>query len=119
MERAGGEPGWRCEAATVPVGQSVGFDLERGTGPAARCFAVNHEDRFYAYVNRCPHAGHALDGRPNRFFTDDGRRLVCAVHGAVFDPSTGICLDGPCPGAGLERLAVEHQGDALVITWPS
>jgi len=119
MERTGGGPGWRCAAATVPPGQSATFSLRRGKGQAVRCFVVNHEGRFYAYVNRCPHAGNALDWWPNRYFTDDGRHLVCAVHGAVFKPETGICVEGPCPGAGLERLAVEREGDDLVITWPS
>ena len=110
--------GWRCAAASVPPGQSATFKLPRGSGPAARCFVINHGGQYHAYVNVCPHAGNALNWWPNRFFTEDGAHLVCCVHGAVFDPATGICVEGPCPGAGLESLALERQGDDLVITWP-
>jgi nitrite reductase/ring-hydroxylating ferredoxin subunit len=41
------------------------------------------------------------------------------VHGAVFAPDTGVCMEGPCPGARLERLVVTRDGDDLVISSPS
>ena len=56
---------------------------------------INFEGRYRAYVNRCAHAGTPLDWWPNEFFTDDGRLLVCATHGALFEPETGSCAGQP------------------------
>jgi nitrite reductase/ring-hydroxylating ferredoxin subunit len=33
----------------------------------------------------------------------------------VFAPDTGVCLEGPCPGARLERLRVARRGNELVV----
>jgi len=53
-------------------------------------------------INRCPHQGTPLDLLPGRVFSADGRHLVCATHGALFDPASGLCLKGPCKGKRLE-----------------
>ena len=76
---------WRCPADTLGPGQTATFDL-RVRGRTVRGFLVNHEGGHHAYVNRCPHAGTPLDALPNEFFTEDGRYLICATHGAVFAP---------------------------------
>jgi hypothetical protein len=36
----------------------------------------------------------------------------------VFAPDTGVCVEGPCPGARLERLSVTRDGDDFVISPP-
>src|SRR5262249_56403382 len=76
---------WRCPAATVPPGRSATFRLERA-GRLVNAFVVNHEGRFRAYVNRCPHVGTPLDLWPNEFFTEDGRALICSTPGALYRP---------------------------------
>jgi nitrite reductase/ring-hydroxylating ferredoxin subunit len=81
-------------------------------------FVVNHDGRFFAYVNRCAHTGTTLDLWPNEFFTEDGRHLICATHGAVYLPDTGLCIAGPCPGASLTPLPVAREGNTLVIACP-
>lgn len=98
-------------------GQSVGFRLRCGER-VLEGFVVNHGGVVYAYVNRCPHTGTTLDLWPNEFFTEDGRHLICATHGAVFRPETGLCIAGPCPGASLTPLPVERRGDTLVVSCP-
>jgi nitrite reductase/ring-hydroxylating ferredoxin subunit len=108
---------WRCAADALEPGQTAKFQLQRN-GKTVHGFLVNHQGRHYAYVNRCPHAGTPLDLWPNDFFTEDGNLLICATHGAVFGPDTGICVEGPCPGARLEPLPVERDGDSLVIRCP-
>ena len=113
------EPGssgttWRCAADALEPGQTAKFLLQRGD-KTVHGFIVNHKGRHYAYINRCPHAGSPLDMWPNEFFTEDGRHLICSTHGAVFGPDTGICVEGPCPGARLESLSVDSDGDSLVI----
>ncbi len=81
-------------------------------------FLVNYQGTYHAWVNRCPHAGTPLDTWPNEFFSEDGRHLICSTHGAVFDPATGVCVDGPCPGARLEPLAVIRSGDTVIVSCP-
>src|SRR5262245_8033374 len=110
---------WRCRAAAVAPGRTAKFRIEQAEGRPVDGFVINHAGGHYAYVNRCPHAGTALDWGPSQFLTEDGLHLVCATHGAVFAPATGICLEGPCPGARLLPLRVERDGDELVITWPN
>lgn len=114
MQPTGSESTWTCAADALGPGQTVGFELLRAGRPV-RAFLVNHRGGHHAYVNRCPHAGTPLDWWPNEFFTEDGRYLICATHGAVFAPDTGFCLEGPCPGARLERLPVARRGDTLVV----
>ena len=115
MEPAASRGSWRCAVDALGPGQTATFRLERD-GKALLGFIVNHEGRHYAYVNRCPHAGTPLDWWPNEFFTEDGRNLICATHGAVFSPDTGVCFEGPCPGARLEALPVERHGNFLLVT---
>ncbi|HSL50220.1 MAG TPA: Rieske (2Fe-2S) protein [Candidatus Deferrimicrobiaceae bacterium] len=115
MEPTGSETTWTCAVDALGPGQTARFDLLRGER-RVQAFLVNHEGGHHAYVNRCPHAGTPLDAWPNEFFTEDGRYLICATHGAVFAPDTGLCLEGPCPGARLERLTVARRGDELVVS---
>jgi nitrite reductase/ring-hydroxylating ferredoxin subunit len=117
VDSAGPAQAWRCASGALGPGQTATFTLERA-GRAVAGFIVNHHGRHFAYVNRCPHAGTPLDWWPNEFFTEDGRLLICATHGAVFQPDTGICVDGPCPGARLESLSVQDDGESLVVTCP-
>jgi nitrite reductase/ring-hydroxylating ferredoxin subunit len=106
---------WRCEADALRPGETARFQLE-DNGKIVPGFIVNHHGRHYAYVNRCPHAGTPLDSWPNEFFTEDGRFLICATHGAVFEPDSGRCIEGPCPGARLESLPVQRHAQFLVVT---
>lgn len=115
MTSAPDASGWRCSADALPPGQAVALEIGAGAGLVPG-FIVNHEGRHYAYVNRCPHAGSPLDRQPGSFFTGDGRHLVCGTHGAVFAPETGVCVEGPCPGARLETLRVARDGPDVVVT---
>lgn len=118
MEPRESETTWRCAAGALEPGQTAKFEL-RLRGRTVSAFLLHHEGGHHAYVNRCPHAGTPLDWWPNEFFTEDGRYLICATHGAVFAPDTGLCLEGPCPGARLERLAVARRGGEIEVTAPT
>jgi nitrite reductase/ring-hydroxylating ferredoxin subunit len=117
VESADRETTWRCAAEALGPGQSATFEL-RLRGRRVPAFIIHHRGGHHAYVNRCPHAGTTLDAWPNEFFTEDGVYLICATHGAVFAPDTGLCLEGPCPGARLERLPVTRHDGQLVVTGP-
>jgi nitrite reductase/ring-hydroxylating ferredoxin subunit len=70
---------------------------------------------FYGYVNRCPHQKSPLNFERDQFFDPDRRFLMCGKHGALFDITTGICVDGSCRGEALERISVlEVDGDLCV-----
>lgn len=94
-------------------GEAVPFDVVFA-GQTCRAFAVRFNGQVVAYLNRCSHVAMEMDWRPNRFFDDTGRWLMCATHGAVYEPSTGDCAGGPCRG-GLTRIPViERDG---VVHW--
>lgn len=78
-------------------------------------FLVNYQGTFHAYVNRCRHMTTPLDFVRYQFLTEDGRHLVCLTHGALYDPDSGLCVEGPCKGLALYRLPVlVEQGEVLV-----
>jgi nitrite reductase/ring-hydroxylating ferredoxin subunit len=105
-----------CESTRLHEGGlGVRFDVttDRFTGAA---FVVRHQGRVRAYLNRCAHVGLELDWNPGHFLDDERRWLICAVHGALYDPASGTCAGGPCEGrGGLTALTVlEIDG---VVYW--
>lgn len=99
----------------VDGGQGVSFDVNYA-GQTCRAFAIRYQGRAHAYLNRCTHVAMELDWRPDHFFDDSARWLLCATHGAVYAPDTGECRGGPCRG-GLFRIElVELDG---VVHWRS
>ena len=119
MEPVVEDPGtWSCAADTLAPGRTATFRLSC-RGKPVDGFIVNVNGTYHAYVNRCPHAGTSLDLWPNEFLTEDGRHLICSTHGAIFERHTGLCVEGPCPGARLETLLVERDGALLVVKCPT
>lgn len=105
-----------CRAEALAAGgRGVRFTL-LAEGGEEKGFAVRHGGAVHAFVNRCPHMGTELDWQPGEFFEESGLYLVCSTHGAMFEPSTGFCVAGPCRGASLEPLQVrESDGEVLLL----
>ena len=79
------------------------------------CFLLNDGGSYHAYINRCRHMATPLDFVRNQFHTDEQRHLICMMHGAIYEPHSGLCVDGPCKGLSLYRLPVlVEQGEILV-----
>jgi nitrite reductase/ring-hydroxylating ferredoxin subunit len=98
-----------CDSTALrDAGAGVRFEVEY-FGERAPAFAVRHEGRVYAYLNRCAHVAMELDWREGQFFDLEGRDLICSTHGAVYAASSGRCLGGPCGGAPLVRLRVAER----------
>jgi nitrite reductase/ring-hydroxylating ferredoxin subunit len=93
---------------------SRAFSAGSGNWPL-RGFVVRRAGQVFAYVNRCPHAGHPLDWQPDRFLTEDRTLIVCGSHGALFEPSTGVCVAGPCVGRSLQAIGVTVIDDRVVL----
>ena len=110
------DPGeWRCDIGDLPPGRTAKFRLTcRGT--TVEGFALNHDGRYHAYLNRCAHVGTTLDLWPNEFLTEDGREIVCATHGALYEPEGGLCTAGPCAGDRLTPLPVRVEGGTVVVS---
>ena len=105
---AGGEKLICASEALVEGRTGVRFALV-SRGGEEKGFAVRYDGKACAFVNSCPHLGTELDWQPGEFFEESGLYLVCATHGALFEPDTGRCIAGPCQGMRLEALAVEES----------
>ena len=98
-------------------GTSKKFTMRRG-GRDLEALLVNYQGNHFAYVNRCPHTGITLDWVNNQFFSSDNRYLMCATHGAVFEPPSGECIWGPCVGLSLQSMPIEIDGSQIYARLP-
>lgn len=94
-------------------GQAVPFDVVYA-GQTCRAFAVRFNGTAHAYLNRCTHVAMELDWQPNRVFDASGQWLLCASHGAAYQPETGHCAGGPCHGGLVKISLADNDG---VIYW--
>lgn len=99
----------------VNSGDAVPFDVVYG-GQTCRAFAVRYQGRVNAYLNRCTHVAMEMDYQPNKFFDISGTYIICATHGAYYDPSTGRGLGGPCRG-DLTRIDTSEVDG--IVYWHS
>jgi nitrite reductase/ring-hydroxylating ferredoxin subunit len=90
---------WLCEGAALSEAQSRGFEVAN-----TQVFLVRREGRVYAYRNRCPHRGIALEWASDRFLDPSASLIQCAHHGALFLIESGECVAGPCEGQSLQPL---------------
>jgi len=104
--------------AELPPGRTKTFIYKDADGIKRDGFVANFDGRFVAYENRCRHLPLTLDYADNRFFTTDGRHFICQTHGATYEPLTGLCIRGPCPGASLQPLAIKVRDDAVWLVPP-
>ena len=98
-------------------GSSKKFTL-RCAGRTIEALLVNYEGNFFAYVNRCRHIPISMDWVDNRFFTEDGRYIICANHGATYEPRTGECVWGPCFGAFLRGVPLKIDDEKVFAFCP-
>ena len=98
-----------CAAKEVEEdGRGWRFEVELA-GETVPAFVIRWQGRVYAYLNRCGHIPVEMDWQPGEFFDPARIYLVCATHGAYYDPVTGSCLSGRCDGRGLTPLAVREE----------
>ena len=77
-------------------------------------FIVRRGGAVTGFIDRCPHAGSPLAGWNDRYLTREGDLILCATHGALFRPTDGACVAGPCPGRSLWPWPVTVEGEAVV-----
>ncbi|MEY4744654.1 MAG: hypothetical protein RL272_599 [Candidatus Parcubacteria bacterium] len=84
----------------VPPGRSKTY-----VAHGKKILVANVGGAIKAYENLCPHMGGAM-----RY---DGKRLVCAWHGAQFDAETGNAKANIAEGSKLTPVTVTVDGDVL------
>ncbi len=104
-----------CAATRLTNGGPGQNFLVEFQGQPRPAFVVRYRNRVYAYVNQCAHKGVELDWNPGVFFDTTGRYLMCATHGACYEPDTGLCARGPCRGAGLVKLGVIENNSEIKL----
>lgn len=87
-------------------------DRERG-------FVVRRGNEVFAYRNHCMHVGYPLNWKPHEFLTRDGRHIICAAHGAIYEFDTGVCTQGPCPGKRLRAYPVTVRNGTVFVRVPA
>lgn len=109
---------WLCAAqALAERGQAWVFDVMHAQQPA-RAFVLRFDGQVVGYLNRCVHVPSEMDWQPGRFLDSDQRFIVCATHGALYEPADGRCVGGPCGRGRLTPLRVE-ECDGQVYWYPS
>jgi len=98
-------------------GQTKKFFLS-WDGQEVEAFLLNYGGELHAYVNRCRHVPMSLDWVENQFFTEDGRFVQCATHGAYYRPETGECVAGPPCGRSLIRVPLRVEGTTVLAECP-
>ena len=78
-------------------------------------FVIRFRGKPYAYVNQCAHVSVEMDWNEGDFFNAQKDYLVCATHGAHYQPDTGFCVMGPCKGRRLKSIEVTEQNNQVVI----
>tara|TARA_B100000676_G_C18045195_1_gene827434 strand:- start:752 stop:1138 length:387 start_codon:yes stop_codon:yes gene_type:complete len=104
-----------CRSDELDVGGlGLRFEVqkEKENRPA---FIVRSDSGISAFLNRCGHRDLELDWSPGEFFDLDSRFLICATHGALYDPHSGDCKGGPCNGVGLTPLAVVEENGVVYL----
>jgi len=104
-----------ASAALTEGGPGVRFAVHLH-GRQAAAFVIRYDGRAYAYLNSCAHIPVELDWMEGEFFDKAGLYLICATHGATYEPDTGHCIMGPCKGQRLVAVQVEERGGQVYLT---
>ncbi|MEY3789288.1 MAG: hypothetical protein RLZ09_124 [Pseudomonadota bacterium] len=95
-----------CDSESLDEGgKGIRFPVTVG-GDDLTAFVVRYGQEPRAYLNRCAHLPMELDWTEGEFFESSGLYLMCATHGALYEPETGQCAGGPCRGGRLHAINV-------------
>ena len=93
-------------------GKGVRFPVT-AAGEDCTAFVVRFGQLAHAYLNRCAHVPMELDWNEGEFFESSGLFLMCATHGALYDPESGRCAGGPCRGGRLHPVKVIERDNQI------
>jgi len=109
-----------CALNEIPSQRAQGFHLmivaEDGSQQPWPIIVIRWGRQVFGYLNRCPHDGVNLDWERNQFLDQNGTRLMCGKHGALFELGTGNCVEGPCKGQSLTPVALAVLDNDICVT---
>ncbi|AYF00209.1 (2Fe-2S)-binding protein [Paracoccus yeei] len=101
-----------CHLDDIPDGEARGF--LPAPDALRRIIIFRRGGHCRAFLDACPHfrSGTPMSWRADAYMNSDRTHLVCFAHGALFDPWTGDCTDGPCLGRRLTMVPIRilHSG---------
>ncbi|MBX9810078.1 MAG: Rieske 2Fe-2S domain-containing protein [Burkholderiales bacterium] len=104
-----------CASDALPErGKGVRFTVEY-QGETRAAFAIRYGGKVCAYLNSCAHVAVELDWLEGEFFDHSKLYLICATHGATYEPDSGHCVLGPCRGKSLVALPVAERGGEVIL----
>jgi nitrite reductase/ring-hydroxylating ferredoxin subunit len=106
-----------ASAELLEGGAGVRFEVDWITGPEP-AFVVRYRGQPRAFLNRCAHVPTQLDWVDGAFFDTEGHYIICGTHGALYEPTTGRCVLGPCRGRSLTALQVVEQDGQVLLVLP-
>lgn len=109
-----------CAAEDIAPGEARPFRLSRAHASGEmRPFSIfivrDDNGGYFGYLNTCPHEKSWLNIGDGEFLTAEKNALRCGRHGALFEISTGRCMQGPCKGANLEPIAIAVIGGDVCV----
>lgn len=96
----------------LSAAQAVTVTTEKGDFPL---LIVATGEGIKGYVNACPHQFLPLDYRSPRLLSQDGTRLMCSAHGAMFDATTGQGVAGEGLGCSLSPVPLRESEGRIFI----
>lgn len=104
---------WReADLDAIGEGRARGFDPD-DTGQDS-VFVVRYRGTLRAWRNACPHVdGAPMAWRKDAYMNAAGTHIVCAAHGALFDPDSGDCVQGPCLGRRLTPVELRTTSNSV------
>ncbi len=106
-----------CRAEEIAKSGAKGVVLGEGAD-RLEIVVVQKDGRHHAYINSCPHQFIPLEIFPDHFHSEDKKHLICSGHGALFEPDTGLCVDGPCEDEFLDRLDIVEKDGNIYLDEP-
>ena len=104
-----------CRSDSLVTGErGLRFEVTDWTRTYA-AFVIRSTEGVAGFVNQCAHMALELDWSPGEFFDNDGQYLVCATHGALYDPKTGACVSGACRGRPLRTLSIIESDGCIYL----
>ena len=103
-----------CAADALAEGQAITATTQ-AFGQDQPLIIVKWQGTIRAFRNWCPHMGTPLDWEPGKVWNYDHTQLMCATHGAMFEPDTGLCTRGPCRGQRLHGWQLDIVDGMIVV----
>ena len=104
-----------CRSDSLVTGEKgFRFEVTDWTRTYA-AFVIRSTEGVAGFVNQCAHMALELDWSPGEFFDNDGQYLVCATHGALYDPKTGAGVSGAWRGRPLRALSIIESDGCIYL----